>query len=48
MVVLDKPIGLTLAPDPLTGQVRWRMTRVCHVCVCVCARVYGSVCVLVL
>lgn len=22
MVVLDKPIGLTLAPDPLTGQVR--------------------------
>lgn len=22
MVTLDKPIGLTLAPDPLTGQVR--------------------------
>lgn len=22
MVTLDKPIGVTLAPDPLTGQVR--------------------------
>ncbi len=21
MVVLDKPLGLTLAPDPVTGQV---------------------------
>ncbi len=26
MVVLDKPLGLTLAPDPVTGQVRPQQT----------------------
>jgi hypothetical protein len=25
----DKPIGLTLAPDPVTGQVLWQLITVC-------------------
>ena len=43
-VVLEKPVGLTLAPDPRTGQVgAWAWACVCvrvcvrvRVCVCAC------------